>query len=223
MKTIQKIVLLFACVCVFNACDIDQLWDKDYLFKEEEPRDGLLIYNCSSYEKWHFFAFDGDSIIGSCDAYDSIAYEEWQNRTDWDLAFHRQNIKTNSGVSGCGIGGIMEYKQETFSFDAIIEAPEEGYQMDVSDSIIYDMSHMMDGQIGYVYTGLSQPVKNWAVLTDMMNGVWTYAQKAFIVRTAKGKYAKIFLKNFKSAIGASGTVTMEYVYQSDGTNNLRIE
>ncbi|GHV72324.1 hypothetical protein FACS1894201_00860 [Bacteroidia bacterium] len=220
MKTTAKITIFILFLTSFVACDIDHLWDKDYLFTVIEPQDGVFRYDCSSYTDWHFFSFAAGEIIGSCDAGDAEAYEAWHNRTDWDLAFHRQNIKTNSGVSGVGSGGIQKYQQETFNFDAIIEAPEDGYQTDVPDSVIYDMSGMMTGSISYAYTGLSQPVKAWTVLTDMQNGIWTYVQSAFIVRTATGKYAKIYLRNFKSDVGASGTITMQYVYQNDGTINL---
>jgi hypothetical protein len=223
MKTITKITTFILCFTGLSACNIDRLWDKDYLFKIIEPQDGVFIYDCSSYTNWHFFSFNEGAVIGSCDAGDTEANEQWRQRTDWDLAFHRQNIKTNSGVSGIGSGGILKYSQETFNFDAVLEAPEDGYSTDAPDSIIYDMSQMMAGKIGYIYTGLAQPVKGWAVLTDMMNGVWTYVQSVFIVRTATGKYAKIYLRNFKNDIGASGTVTMQYVYQDDGTINLDIK
>jgi hypothetical protein len=84
------------------------------------------------------------------------------------------------------------------------------------------MSQMMSGQIGYAHTGVNPVTKNWAVLKDMMSGLWVYAEKVFVVRTADGKYAKVHLMNFKSDRGASGTVTMKYVYQSDGTINLDI-
>lgn len=218
-----KIITIFILSILFTSCEIDKLWDKDFMFEITEPENGVFIYNCSSYTDWHFFSFEKGEVIGSCDANDSVANEAWKNRTDWDLAFHRQNIKTNSGVSGIGKGGILQYTQETFDFDAILEAPDEGYKTDVMDSVIYDMSQMMQGKIVYVHTGLAQPPRKWAVLTDMMNGVWTYMQCAFIVRTADGKYAKIHLKNFKNDIGTSGTVTMQYVYQSDGTINLNIK
>lgn len=219
-KTLKLLIagLLF----LLPSCDIQHLWDKDYLFSYLEPQDGVFTHDCSSYTDWHFFSFAEGKIIGSCNAKDSLENENWRKRTDWDLAFHRQNIKSNSGVSGVGLGGIMEYKQELFDFDAIIEAPEDGYKTDVMDSVIYDMSQMMLGIIGYAYTGVDQETKGWAVLTDMMGGVWTYAEKAFIVRTADAKYAKIHLMNFKNERGASGTVTMRYVYQPDGTINLNI-
>lgn len=206
----------------FSSCDIDHLWDKDRFFTYLPAQDGVFVHDCSSYTDWHFFSFAQGEVIGSCDAKDSAANEEWRKRTDWDLAFHRQNIKSNSGTSGIGAGGIMEYPQTELNFDVITEAPEEGYLTDVPDSVIYDMSQMMLGIIGYAYTGVNQAPKDWAVLTDMMGGIWTYARKAFIVRTADGKYAKIHLMNFKSERGASGTVTMRYVYQPDGSVNLNV-
>ena len=222
MKAFVSVITLIFCAATFTACDINHLWDKDYMFEIIEPQDGVLIHDCSSYTDWHFFSFAEGRIVGACDANDAEANEQWSRRTDWDLAFHRQNMKTNSGASGAGAGGILKYPQETFDFDAILEAPETGYATDVMDSVIYDMSQMAAGNIIYVPSGLAQPLKGWAVLTDMMNGVWTYVRAAFIVRTATGKYAKIYLRNFKSSAGASGTVTMQYVYQDDGTVNLNV-
>ena len=221
MKIYHLNILWILCVLLFSSCD--DLWDKDHLFTYTEPQDGVFVYNCSDYTQWYFFSFAKSEIIGSCDAMDSLANEEWYNRTDWDLAFHRQNIKSNSGVSGVGRGGILEYVQDEFDFDTVLEAPTEGYLIDVPDSVIYDMSQMMTGTIGYAYTGVNPATRDWAVLKDMMAGLWVYAQKVFVVRTADEKYAKIHLMNFKSDRGASGTITMRYVYQSDGTINLNVK
>jgi hypothetical protein len=188
--------------------------NKDDLFKKEEPKEGLAVLDCSSYTQWNFFSFSKGEIIGKCEVNNSSEYDSWASRTDWDIAFHRQDIKTNSGASGKGNGGIIEYdfKGETFNFESVKYAPADGYSVDIPDSVIFDMSKMMEGIIGYANTGLAQPPKKWAVLTDMMNSKWEYVQKVFIVRTADKKYAKIYLKNFKSDTGASGTVTMQYTY-----------
>ncbi|GHV57903.1 hypothetical protein FACS1894182_08050 [Bacteroidia bacterium] len=217
-KTVQLIAIVsIACL---SSCDKD----KDDLFKKTEPKEGLAVLDCSSYLQWNFFSLAQGKLIGACDAGNEAEYATWRTRTDWDLAFHRQDVKTNSGVSGNGKGGILEYdfNGQTFDFDAVKDAPKSGYQLDVQDSVIYDMSQMMQGIIGYAKTGLTQPTQKWAVLTDMQNNKWEYAQKVFIVRTADEKYAKIYLKNFKSDTGASGTITMQYVYQSDGTGDLDI-
>ena len=219
-KAFQFLALAMLSAGFLLSCD-----NKDDLFKKTEPKEGLAILDCTSYTEWNFFSFDRGEIIGSCDAGNEADNEAWRNRTDWDLAFHRQDVKTNSGESGKGKGGILAYdfKEQAFDFEKVKTAPTGGYSTDVPDSIIYDMSQMMQGKIGYVHTGLAQPTKKWAVLTDMQNSKWEYAQKVFVVRTANGKYAKIYLKDFKSNAGASGTITMQYVYQSDGTDNLNIE
>jgi len=198
--------------------------NKDELFQKIMPKEGEVILDCSSYTQWHFFSFDEEKIIGSCDANNETEYNKWFNRTDWDLAFHRQDIKTNSGKSGNGKGGIVEYNFNgaSFNFDIVNSAPKDGYAIDTEDSIIYDMSQMMQGVIGYVHTGLAQPTKRWATLTDMQNSRWEYAQKVFIVRTAEGKFAKIYLKNFKNNTGTSGTITMQYFYQNDGNTDFNL-
>ncbi|GAB6012767.1 HmuY family protein [Viscerimonas tarda] len=218
-RTFQSITLALLGLGCFPSCD-----NKDDLFQKTEPKEGLAIVDCTSYTQWNFFSFSKGEIIGTCDAGNDADNEVWRNRSDWDLAFHRQDVKTNSGVSGTGKAGILEYNfdSQPFDFERVTLAPEDGYLVDVQDSIIYDMSQMMQGKIGYVHTGLTQVTKRWAVLEDMQNSKWVYAQKVFIVRTADGKYAKIYLKNFKSDAGASGVVTMQYVYQPDGTRDLDI-
>ena len=221
---VSKNSILLCCLSGILFClSACELWDKDHLFSYIEAQDGVFIHDCSSYTDWHFFSFAEGEVIGSCDAMDSVAYVGWYERKDWDLAFHRQNVKSNSGISGSGTGGIMEYPQNVFDFDAVIEAPETGYLTDIADSVVYDMSQMAAGSIGYAYTGVNPETKGWAVLTDMMGGVWTYAQKVFVVRTADNKYAKIHLMNFKDRGGVSGTVTMRYVYQSDGSLSFKFK
>ncbi|MDR1526433.1 MAG: HmuY family protein [Dysgonamonadaceae bacterium] len=219
-KTFQLFVLILLSGVGFFSCD-----NKDDLFQKSEPKEGLVILDCSSYTQWNFFSFAKGEIIGTCDAGNETDNETWRKRTDWDLAFHRQDVKTNSGESGTGKGGILAYdfNGKDFHFDLVTVAPGTGYAVDEPDSIIYDMSQMMQGKIGYIHTGLAQPTKKWAVLEDMMNSKWVYAQKVFVVRTADSKYAKIYLKNFKSDAGASGTVTMQYVYQPDKTTHLDVK
>ena len=42
----------------------------------------------------------------------------------------------------------------------------------------------------------------------------------YIVRTGKGKYAKVWFKGYYSATNVSGYVTFQYKYQPDGSTNL---
>jgi hmuY' len=52
---------------------------------------------------------------------------------DWDLAFNRYHVKTNSGTSGKGQGGAL--RTEGKDFAALTEAPTEGYLVDVEKEV----------------------------------------------------------------------------------------
>ncbi|MFC2481697.1 MAG: HmuY family protein [Capnocytophaga granulosa] len=52
---------------------------------------------------------------------------------DWDIAFNRYHVKTNSGTSGKGQGGAL--RTEGKDFAALKEAPTEGYLADVEKEV----------------------------------------------------------------------------------------
>lgn len=55
---------------------------------------------------WAYYSIKDNSVIG----YGLIGNEkddqEWYGRTDWDVAFSESGIRTNSGTSGVGKGGL---------------------------------------------------------------------------------------------------------------------
>ncbi|PIE88342.1 MAG: hypothetical protein CSA04_02390 [Bacteroidetes bacterium] len=50
--------------------------------------------------------------------------------------------------------------------------------------------------------------------------LWPAGSEIFVVKTADGKYAKVWLKDYFNADGESGHVTMKYSYQPDGSTKL---
>ena len=58
--------------------------------------DTLITINTSSYSNWVYYSFDSHSII---------EIDNPESSLDWDLAFQRKHIRTNSGLSGQGNGG----------------------------------------------------------------------------------------------------------------------
>ncbi|MCD7711078.1 MAG: HmuY family protein [Porphyromonadaceae bacterium] len=74
------------------------------------------------------------SIIGRSKLGDATEDSLWYNRTDWDIALCSDMLRTNSGTSGVGKGGIQTVV--TRNFEAITTAPEEGYLIDNNDVIL---------------------------------------------------------------------------------------
>lgn len=184
--------------------------------EDDEPRlaesETLTIYT-GDYTLWHYFSFeDGEVGTGSADPSNSDD-AKWKKRTDWDIAFHYKDIRTNSGESGIGEGGMLEASET--NFNEVLVAPTSGYTVDNSLEI------RLTAAMPPVYTAstANSVCDGWASY-DHDEGAWVFAEKVFIVKTTEGKYAKIWLKSFLDEEDNSGTITMKYAYQSDGSTSL---
>lgn len=93
---------------------------------EETYIDGI----CS--DKWTYFSFEKGEVVGQSDFYDKEQDELWHERTDWDIAFCEDRIKTNGGTSGKGMSQILMNTSD--GYNSIVVAPSEGYLDDeISD------------------------------------------------------------------------------------------
>jgi hypothetical protein len=173
----------------------------------------LSLYT-NDYTIWHYFSFEADSVIGtgSADPTDSDD-ASWKQRTDWDIAFQRYTIRTNSGVSGTGEGGMLEASETDFNL--VLEAPSTGYTVD--NSLDIRLTPAMPPV--FISSTGNSVCADWASYNHD-EGAWVFAEKVFIVKTADGKYAKIWLKSFLDDDDVPGTITMEYAYQADGSTSL---
>lgn len=174
----------------------------------------LSLYT-KEYTLWHYFSFSEDKVIGtgSADPADSDD-AAWKQRADWDIAFHYKDIRTNSGKSGTGQGGMLEAAETSFA--NVLEAPSSGYTVD--DNLDIRLSPAMPPV--YTTSTGNSVCADWASYNHG-EGAWVFAEKVFIVKTADGKYAKIWLKSFLDDEDVSGTITMDYAYQADGSTSLK--
>ena len=65
----------------------------------------FLTIQATSYSEWVYFSFENNSVV---------EINNPENSLEWDLAFQRKHIKTNSGLSGIGQGG--GYVDSTFTW-----------------------------------------------------------------------------------------------------------
>ena len=144
----------------------------------------------------------------------SVSEESHAENTDWDIAFNRYNVRTNSGASGKGKGGALltnikdlaactTVPQGTFTVDAAytITAPGTGFPPPTMESTANEV-------LCKAITFAGPPP------------TYTPSDYVFIVRTASGKYAKLKAKSFYDDEGKSGIYSFEYAIQPDGSTNL---
>ncbi len=106
--------------------------------KGENPYSGIPEANTVTIDvgidHWTYFSFRTGDVVGT-GALNSQADDlEWYARTDWDIALCGDMIRTNSGTSGKGSGGIQEI--EKMSYGAITDAPTDGYHTDTNDVVV---------------------------------------------------------------------------------------
>lgn len=191
----------------------------------------------ANYTQWHYFSFEEGKVIGTSDAVienvtgSNVGTEaidaDWKARTDWDIAFHATDIRTNSGLSGDGDAGCVKIADATINtslsdvFDDLTEAPANGYTADetLTGTFIFGMTSMPP--LRTTTLSLCSATNGWAVVGMSGN---TENPTVVVFRTATGKYAKVHLKKFfgdgSENSPAVGHFVMDYVYQSDGSRSF---
>ncbi|MEA5128712.1 MAG: HmuY family protein [Proteiniphilum sp.] len=159
-------------------------------------------------DDWIYFSFSQGKEV-------AVTEDSHTTNLTWDLAFNRYNIRTNSGKSGNGQGGA--YPVGKVSLSSVVEAPTSGYVVDT------------DFEISDVGGGLPPPTKMSTANPELCKAIgftgpppaYTPNEVVYVVKTADGKYAKVLFTSFYDVTGNSGFITFKYVYQPDGSTDLK--
>jgi hypothetical protein len=211
-------IMLSLLAMTFTSCE------KDETDPEPEPEPqvteavtGEITLDVSDYSKWIYFSFEEGAKVAES------AVLESRDELDWDLAFQRYNVRSNSGESGSGEGGILaaDGKIGKEGWDALIEAPEEGY---TEDKIISVMTEFAMPPVYEDVPGnnvLTGGTEGTGILFSMETYAYSATNQIFVVKTAEGNYAKVWLTDFYNDDSESGHLTFKYCYQTDGSTNLK--
>ncbi len=155
-----------------------------------EPReDGATLSRVDATHKEFFVYLD-------LDAQREIPSAEAVGTTEWDLAFQRFKIISNSGVSG--VGAVEVAVLPGMAFDQVIEAPGLGYQQDLPDGADDNAdvdSAFLEGDGWYSYDLLAHKV--------------TPRSNVYVVHTPSGFY-KLQLLAYYDQAGTGGKVSFAW-------------
>ena len=76
---------------------------------------------------WTYYSLEQGKAVGTSAFGDGAADSDWRQRTDWDIAVCGDLLRTNSGSSGMGEGGLQVLDR---AFPSVEEAPRSGYTVD---------------------------------------------------------------------------------------------
>lgn len=117
----KKTIILMALAFIALSCRNEEDLRQNNISAE-------LTINGLSDSLWTYFSFGKGEIVGSSRYCDETQDAQWAKRKDWDFAICGDYIKTNSGDSGEGNGGVQ--RNTNYSFDTLETAPEDGYLTD---------------------------------------------------------------------------------------------
>ncbi|MCF0061257.1 HmuY family protein [Dyadobacter chenwenxiniae] len=111
----------------------------------------------------------------------------------WDIAFSKTTIAVNSGSSGPGQAGALVVEQP---FEAITEAPKDGYKSD------HDDTFAIPGGSG----------NSWYKYDMSVHAIRTIPGRTLLVKTSDGKYAKVqIISYYKGAPEEVPTEESSYI------------
>lgn len=190
-------LLVFATFAFLISCEKDETTSQSAK---------TITIDASAYRSWTYFSFEKDTVV---------SINDYTTSTDWDIAFHRSDIRVNCGQSGPGLGG--SYSMGKVNFSSVAEAPAEGYSLNTTINILesYTMPPV------YITVPGDTLVSKWLkIVTDVAPPTYEYSDNIYIIRTANGKYAKIWLSNYFNSNSKSGYITMKYQYQPNGSRQF---
>ncbi len=92
------LLVLVISVLAFASCASDS--------ENGAGRSDTLLTISFKKDHWTYISLREGKVLGMVSIKDSTEEKSWKARTDWDIAICNGHIRTNSGASGSGNGGI---------------------------------------------------------------------------------------------------------------------
>ena len=167
--------------------------------------------DASASGTWKYFSFEKGTEVTVTDP---------ENDLTWDIAFQRYYIKTNSGVSGNGNGGV--FKTDSKEFSALKQAPTTGYTADDKKETVQLGYPPVNTELSYnsIISGGMKSVNGYVAydpaLAAQGKSPYTVNKWVYVVKTAKGEYVKLQVVDYLDAKNKGGHPKFKYVLSSDG-------
>lgn len=155
-------------------------------------------------EGWKYFSFKKGAFV-------TLTEEQSKSSLDWDVAFNRYYVRTNSGTSGQGKAGCLDSGEK--DFNAVVVDKHAAFIQDDMTAIMGTMGK--DTVVSCNPAPECEGSHSWAWY-KYMEGQWYYNHHVFVVRSASGENcAKLIFDTYKDAAGNSGHITFRYVYDGE--------
>lgn len=153
-----------------------------------------------SGHQWHYYSFAKGELADMTD-------EEAAESLEWDIAFDRNYIRTNSGEGCKGKGGALDMNKT--EFDDVANLPTSGYKEDITATIQNSpMASQKEIETAINPAFVCHEVEGTWFYVAGMGGGYEYNNNVFGILCADGKTrAKLIMRSY-----GSSKIAFEFVY-----------
>ena len=207
MKNTIKILglALLSLSMVFTSCKKD---DDTPVNEEVSTGDVTLSRETAYGEDWVYYSFETKSEVSGVD---SINYKEKDN---WDIAFNRYNVRTNGGESGKGKASA--YDAGALTWEDVKQAAETGYTVDDTLLIVESFT----GRTPNYMSATGNDVFKGCIIIGGPPPTYPTNNHIYVMKTAKGKYAKVWIHSYFNADAESGYINFKYAINNKGNRTF---
>ena len=209
MKSLFSRLFVAACV-VTTLCACDGIYDDpSELTVQDESGQSFHYIDATDYRRWVYIRLAEKDTIGV--AIDDTASVPSQ----WDLALHRYDVKTHDGAAlETEYVSLEAFRADVQSGAFPLPSPDDMVR-DEADSVIVDMSTMMDGYITCVASFLNREMGKWLdVDLSSMPPTYTPSNRVYLLWLHDGTYAAIRFTDFANPnrYNTKGYISFDYCY-----------
>ena len=202
MKRLSSFLLAATVVAMLCSTGIMTSCQKE---KTEGEKKEEFTLDATAYDKFYYFSLESGKLVkvGEGDATKDQDDTVWMKRSDWDIAFHRFEVRLNGGASGsenveAADLGVVDFDGvKQISADTKFERDEKDYP------IIIDFSAMQSGgkfrrntSVNPILTSWSARVKGGIEFHGPLKklagmGEYELSNRVFALRIRNGKLYKL--------------------------------
>lgn len=131
----------------------------------------------------------------------------------WHLALHRYDVRTNGGKAIETPYTRLADLTDALRQGSLHTPPDSLWKADVRDSIVVDVSTMMDGYLGRTAAWVNKEMGKWlAVDLATMPPAYTPSNKVYLLRMADGRLAAIRFTGYSNPNlhNTKGYISLDY-------------
>lgn len=156
---------------------------------------GTIYIDATSYTDWVYIDFSTMTA-------ETLPVEAPAPAT-WDIAVHRYDAKTDGATVSATASG---------DFTTLTPAGTPVADEWTTQTIVTDMSTMMDGYLSYAESSYNRELSRWLdVDKSTMPPIYTMSSKVYLVNLRDGRRVALRLDNYMDGSGIKGYLTIRYM------------